>query len=101
MALPEIPDQLYGSVTIDGAAAVAGMPVTASIKRRAICQHGHRQRSAGMAIVPNFFPHSAYDTSTPAIEGGVNETPIQMYVSGLADGNNRICLRCYQSEPGP
>lgn len=82
-AVPTMPSQVYGNVTVNGVAAAAGVPVTASI-------NGIQYASTVVDSLGRFgyppapFQIPADDPGTPAVEGGVDGNVVQLYAAGVA-----------------
>ncbi|MEK7281814.1 MAG: hypothetical protein AAB037_05665 [Chloroflexota bacterium] len=83
LAVPQIPHQLYGTVTIKGSAAPAGVTISANIGGT---QYASVTTDAQgrYGYSPSFFRVPADDPDTTAKEGGAAGETIQMYVAGVA-----------------
>jgi len=82
-AMPQMPQQLYGNVTMNGGAAPAGVPVVASIDGVEYASTV-TDASGKYGYSPQFFRIPGDDPVTPAKEGGVAGDTVQLSVAGAA-----------------
>ncbi len=85
MAVPQMPHQLGGQVTVNGSPAPAGLSVSASIN--GVEYASGTTDAQGEYGISSAFRVSADDPVTPAVEGGTNGDTINLYVDGIPAGS--------------